>query len=253
MSRSVDPWIQVYNDRGSLGAAAAADIAAELRGVLAAQGSARMIFAAAPSQQEMLEALIQAPNIDWSKVTVFHMDEYLGLPAAAPQRFGSWLQSTIFDHLPFGAVHLIDAADQAEAESAVRRYAGLLGAAPIDLVCLGIGVNGHIAFNDPLVADFTDPSAVKVVELDEICRQQQVDDECFGTLSQVPMRAVTLTVPTLIAAPRLFCVVPGAAKAIAVRATLYDRIGTHCPSTILRTHRGCTMYLDRQSAALLCA
>jgi glucosamine-6-phosphate deaminase len=252
VSDSADSWIQVHDDRSALGAAAAADIAAELRRLLASQGGVRMVFAAAPSQQETLTALIRAPDVDWSRVTAFHMDEYLGLPATAPERFGNWLQRTVFDLLPFGAVHLIGAGDQADADAAVRRYTDLLAAAPIDLVCLGIGVNGHIAFNDPPVADFTDPLTVKVVQLDDLCRQQQVDDDCFATLAQVPTRAVTLTVPALLAAPRLFCAVPAAAKAQAVRETVYGRLGTHCPSTILRTHPGCTMYLDQQSAALLC-
>lgn len=250
MSNSAESWIRVHDNRESLGAAAAADIARELRRLLASQDSVRMIFAAAPSQQETLTALIKAPDIEWPRVTAFHMDEYLGLPATAPERFGSWLQQNLFEHLSLGAVHLIGAGDQTDA--AVLRYTDLLAEAPIDVVCLGIGVNGHIAFNDPPVADFADPVSVKVVELDEICRQQQVDDDCFATLSQVPTRAVTLTVPALIAAPRLFCAVPASAKAAAVRETVFGRLGTHCPSTILRTHPGCTMYLDRQSAALLC-
>lgn len=253
MSNSAEAWIRVHDDRESLGAAAADDIAAELRRLLASQDGVRMIFAAAPSQHDTLTALIKAPDVDWSRVTAFHMDEYLGLPATAPERFGSWLQQNLFEHLPFGAVHLIGAGDEADADAAVRRYTDLLAEAPIDLVCLGIGVNGHIAFNDPPVADFADPVSVKVVELDDICRQQQVDDDCFPTLSEVPTRAVTLTVPALIAAPRLFCVVPAPAKAAAVWETVFGRLGPQCPSTILRTHPGCTMYLDRQSAALLCA
>lgn len=252
MSGNGDTWIRIHDDRESLGAAAAADIAAELRRLIAGQGSVRVVFAAAPSQREMLTALIRAPDVDWSRVTAFHMDEYLGLPATAPERFGSWLQRSLFDHLPFGAVHLIGAGDQTDPDAAVRRYEDLLASAPIDVVCLGIGVNGHIAFNDPPVADFADPHVVKAVQLDEVCRQQQVDDDCFATLSQVPTLAVTLTVPALLAAPRLFCVVPAAAKADAVRTTVFGRLGTHCPSTVLRTHPGCTMYLDRQSAALLC-
>lgn len=253
MSSAEDSWVRIHPDRASLGAAAAADIATELRRLLAAQARVRMVFAAAPSQQETLAALIQEPGIDWTRVTAFHMDEYLGLPAAAPERFGNWLQRMVFDHLPFGQVHLIGGGEQTHPDSAVRRYTDLLAAAPIDVVCLGIGVNGHIAFNDPPVADFADPFTVKVVELDDVCRQQQVDDDCFATLSQVPTRAVTLTVPALIAAPRLFCVVPATVKAQAVRETVYGQLGTHCPSTILRTHPGCTMYLDQQSAALLCA
>ena len=244
---SVESWLRIYPDRQTAGRAAARDVAVELRRTLDVRGSARMIFAAAPSQSEMLDALITEPDIDWSRVTAFHMDEYLGLGADAPERFGNWLRRSFFDRVQLAAVHILDPSE--DPEGAVRRYTALLAEAPIDIVCLGIGVNGHLAFNDPPVADFADPEAVKVVALDDVCRQQQVDDGCFASLAEVPTSAITLTIPTLLSTDRLYCVAPGSAKANAARATVQGPIGTECPSTILRTHPGCTLYLDFESAA----
>lgn len=244
-----EPIVRVFPDRASLGYAAAADIAAQLRERLSYQNSVRMVFAAAPSQQETLDALVAEVGIDWTRVTAFQMDDYIGLPQEAPQRFGQWLRQAIFDRVPFKEVHLMRT--DGDPGRRAREYADLLAAEPIDLVCLGIGVNGHIAFNDPPVADFADPEAVKVVELDDTCRQQQVDDGCFHTFDDVPPRALTLTVPRLLEADHLFCVVPGQAKAEAVRRTLNDPIGEACPATALRTHPSCVLYLDQDSAGAL--
>jgi glucosamine-6-phosphate deaminase len=243
------PRVRVFDDRAAVGRAAAADVAASLRDRLAHQPRVRMVFAAAPSQQEVLDALVDEAHLDWGRVTAFHMDEYLDLPAQAPQRFARWLRTAFFDRVPLGAVHLIEPGP--DAERTAQEYAAALAAAPIDLVCLGIGVNGHLAFNDPPVADLTDPADVKVVQLDEVCRQQQVDDDCFATLAEVPHRAITLTVPRLLAARQLFCVVPGQRKSDAVRRALTDPVGADCPATALRTHPDCTLYLDRESAAHL--
>jgi len=237
--------VQSFPTRVEMGAVAARDVAAALVERLGRQAEVRMVFAAAPSQSSMLAALREAPGIDWSRVTAFHMDEYIGLPAAAPERFASWLDAHVFDRLPFKAVHRIVPEPDAEAE--IARYAALLAEAPIDFICLGIGVNGHIAFNDPPVADFEDPLDVKIVELDDVCRQQQVDDECFARFEDVPERAVTLTIPRLLRAEKLFCVVPGAAKRAAVEATLRGPISTACPASILRRHPDCTLYLDAES------
>lgn len=230
--------------RAEMGARAAADVAAELRARLARQDDVRMVFAAAPSQSEMLAVLRTAPDIAWDRVTAFHMDEYIGLDASAPQRFGLWLRRELFDHLPFAAVHLLS--PEPDAEQAARDYAALLAEAPIDLVCLGIGSNGHLAFNDP-PADLYDPADVRVVTLDDACRQQQVDDACFDRFDAVPQRALTLTVPRLLRADRLFCVVPGAIKREAVTRTLRGEIHGDCPATALRLHRDCTLYLDPES------
>jgi glucosamine-6-phosphate deaminase len=236
--------VQVFPDRETLGRTAADEIAGELRSRLARQDGVRMIFAAAPSQQETLEWLRVAEGIDWHRVTAFHMDEYLGLPPRAPQRFAEWLKIALFDHVPLAKVHLLEP----DREGAVRQYAEELAAAPIDLVVLGFGVNGHLAFNDPPDADLDDPSPVRVVELAEASRRQQVDDGLFDRLGDVPTEAVTLTVPRLLDAGRLFCVVPGAAKAAAVGAALNDPIGPACPATALRRHADCTLYLDKESS-----
>jgi glucosamine-6-phosphate deaminase len=237
--------VQLHPSRAAMGQAAASVVAAKLRRLLQDGGSARMIFAAAPSQAEMLDALVAEPGIDWGRVTAFHMDEYIGLAPDAPERFALWLRRHLFDRLPFGAVHLIDPGKSPAAAAA--EYARLLAAAPIDIVCLGIGVNGHLAFNDPPVADLTDPLDVKVVELDAVCRQQQVDDGCFRRLVDVPTHAITLTVPRLLRADRLVCVVPGAAKHEAVRRALHDPIGAACPATALRRHPAVTLFLDPES------
>lgn len=237
--------VQSFETREQMGAAAAADIADALRNALSRQALVRMVFAAAPSQAQMLAALCAAPGIDWTRIVASHMDEYIGLPAEAPERFAKWLDDNLFDRVPFAQVnHLVPDPDP---ETAASNYARLLREAPIDFVCLGIGVNGHIAFNDPPVADFADPLDVKVVELDDQCRQQQVDDECFKSFDDVPERAITLTVPRLMRARKLFCVVPGRLKRDAVRATLYGPLSTACPASILREHADCSLYLDAES------
>ena len=240
--------VRIFADRAALGRAAAADVAAAMQAALAERGRVRMAFAAAPSQEEFLAALVATPDLDWSRVSAFQLDDYVGLPAEAPQRFGQFLRTQLFDRMQPGQVHLIGAAaseDEATAES--QRYAALLDAAPLDIVCLGIGENGHLAFNDPPVADFRDPERVKVVELDEPCRRQQVNDGCFPSLQQVPTQAITLTIPTLLSGRRLTCVVPGPTKREAVRRTLSGPIETACPASVLRTHPACTLYLDAQS------
>jgi glucosamine-6-phosphate deaminase len=225
--------------------AAAGDIAAALRAALARQSNVRVIFAAAPSQADTLAALVATPGIDWGRVTAFHMDDYIGLPPGAPERFASWLDQHLFDKLPFGEVHRI--VPEPDAEHTAQEYAQMLRATAIDVVCLGIGVNGHIAFNDPPVADFNDPLDVKIVDLDDVCRQQQVDDKCFPTFDDVPRQAITLTIPMLLRGRELFCVVPGRAKRNAVREALNGPITTSCPASILRTHPNCTLYLDPES------
>ncbi len=237
--------VSIHRTNVAMGQSAAADIAAELRKRLADQEQVRMIFAAAPSQDTMLEALSYAPEIDWSRVTVFHMDEYVGLDPAAPQAFGKYLRDRLFDRVRPGRIELINGNADPVLESA--RY-GRLIAEPIDIVCLGIGENGHIAFNDPDVADFDDPVLAKVVELDQRSRQQQVNDGCFEAFDDVPERAITLTIPALTGGAKLFCVVPGASKAEAVRTVLEGPVSTACPATVLRNHPACRLYLDAESA-----
>jgi glucosamine-6-phosphate deaminase len=239
--------VQVFPTRRELGDAAGRDVAAAIRAAIDENGHARVVFAAAPSQSETLEVLAAQPGIAWDRVDAFHMDEYVGLPEDAPERFALWLRRHLFDRLPFRSVNLIDPGQDPAMEAA--RYSALLTAAPIDVIVLGIGVNGHIAFNDPPVADFDDPEMVKPVDLDEDCRQQQVDDECFDRIEDVPASALTLTIPALMSGRRLFCVVPGALKAEAVRATLEEPESTQWPSTILRRHPHAELYLDAESAS----
>lgn len=236
---------EVFATRRELGIAAAKAAADFLQRALSEQETVRTIFAAAPSQNEMLAALVETTRIDWNRVEAFHMDEYHELDSGAPQRFGRFLKERLFDRLPFRSVYLIDT----DTTEPVIQYEKLLKTAPIDLVCLGIGENGHLAFNDPPVADFADPVWVKIVELDHACRQQQVNDGCFASLNDVPRRAITLTIPALISGRRLICTVPGPAKRQAVFKTLHDPISTACPATILRNHLACTLFLDKDSAA----
>jgi glucosamine-6-phosphate deaminase len=173
------------------------------------------------------------------------MVEYVGLYRGAPQSFGRFLGEALFDKVRPGEVHVINGTKPAAEEC--TRYAELLRVAPIDIVCLGIGENGHIAFNDPPVADFNDPRDVKAIELDEICRRQQLDDQGFAGMDEVPLSAITLTIPRLLRADRLFCIVPGAHKREAVRGALLGPVSTVCPASILRRHPDCILFLDREA------
>ena len=207
--------VKVYQTREEMGRAAAEEAAAAIRAAIAAKGEIILIFAAAPSQNEVLAHLIADKSIDFTKINAFHMDEYIGLPADAPQGFGNFLRERLFDRVPFKTVNTIDST-AADPEAECRRYAALLQAHPCDIVCMGIGENGHIAFNYRLVGYFGDMAAVKVVALDETCRQQQVNDGCFARLDDVPTHALTLTIPTLTAPEAVFCIVPAKTKANAV-------------------------------------
>jgi glucosamine-6-phosphate deaminase len=237
--------VRIYRDRAAMGAAAAGEVAAAMRAALARQPALRMVFAAAPSQNELLDALAMTPDLDWSRVTAFQLDEYLGLRPDAPQSFGRYLRDRLFDRVRPGSVQLIDG--EADPGLEARRYADLLAAAPLDVVCLGIGENGHLAFNDP-PADFNDPDLVKSVFLDAASRQQQVNDGCFPALDAVPAQALTVTIPLIMSGKRLICVVPGAAKAEAVHRALHHAVSPACPASILRQHPDCTLYLDADSA-----
>jgi glucosamine-6-phosphate deaminase len=242
--------VEIHADRGRLGTAAARAVAKRMRDVIAQEGSAAVVFAAAPSQNEFLAALASQEGIDWDRVIAFHMDEYLGLPADAPQSFGYFLRERLFDPVKPGTVHLLNG-QPPDPEEECRRYAALLEAHPVHIVCAGIGENGHLAFNDPPVADFADSLKVKVVELDEACRLQQVHDGCFPDLEGVPTHALTMTIPALMAARWIYTMVPGPTKAQAIKEALTGPIGTHCPATALREHPNAVLYVDRDSTALL--
>lgn len=231
--------------RDEMGQIAARDIADCILELLKTRDELNMIFAAAPSQNEVLQYLVENPKIPWNKINAFHMDEYIGLAQDAPQGFANFLRRAIFDRVAFKSVNILDSSAAPEAE--VIRYSSLLMNMPTDIVCLGIGENGHIAFNDPHVADFHDPVLVKVVELDEVCRMQQVHDGCFQTLADVPRTALTLTIPALARAKYHFCVVPASTKAWAVAQTIHGEIGAHCPASILRTLDHAALYCDRDS------
>ncbi len=239
---------QIYATRAEMGQRAAQDIAACMRELLLQKDEINMIFAAAPSQNEVLAALAADKSIEWSRVNAFHMDEYIGLAADAPQGFGNFLRRAIFDKVPFKSVNLIDCTALPDTEKA--RYSALLEKYPVDIVVLGIGENGHIAFNDP-PAPFDDEELVKIVQLDEVCRMQQVHDGCFATIDNVPRTALTLTVPALARAAHHFCVVPAATKAWAVERTMRGPIGAECPATVLRTLPHATLYCDTDSGANL--
>ena len=242
--------VNAYETRAEMGTSAAADIKAKILALLKTKETINMIFAAAPSQNEVLASLALDREIPWNRVNAFHMDEYIGLSADAPQGFGNFLKEHIFGLAPFKSVNYIDISAK-DPDKECERYAALLAEYPTDIVVMGIGENGHIAFNDPPVADFNDTKAVKPVLLDEICRNQQVNDGCFATIDDVPKYAITLTVPTLFAGDHLFCIVPAKTKANAVKATICGEIGEACPATVLRRHASAVLYLDGDSSSLL--
>lgn len=242
--------VEIHGDRASMGAAAAYAVARRMRSLMAEKGRVVMVFASAPSQNEFLATLASLEGLNWGKVIAFHMDEYVGLSEEAPQRFRNYLRQHLFDIVCPGQIHLIDGS-ASHLEEECRRYAGLLETYPVDIVCAGIGENGHLAFNDPGVADFEDRERVRVVELDERSRWQQVHDGCFSDIGEVPRKAITLTIPALMAAPCLYCIVPGSSKAQAVKLTIKAPVDTECPATILRRHPCATLFLDKDSASLL--
>jgi len=242
--------VQILKNRQEMGAVAARETAEMMKKFLSAKPEISMIFAAAPSQNEFLAGLINIPHLEWNRVIAFHMDEYLGIPEDAPQRFGTFLKKAIFDRVPFKEIHYLNGSTTSP-EQELLRYSSLLKQHPVDITCMGIGENGHLAFNDPPMADFQDPLRVKIVELDDICRQQQVNDGCFPNFEAVPTHAMTLTIPALLQAKWISCVVPAKSKARAVKATLTDKIGTDCPASVLRTHDAANLYLDSDSASKL--
>jgi glucosamine-6-phosphate deaminase len=241
--------VQIFDTNEQMGAAGAAIVAEKVREILKTQPCVNIIFAAAPSQDAFLAALINE-DVEWNKINAFHMDEYIGLADNSQQSFGMFLKERLFTKVPFLTINYLNgnAADKAEE---CLRYKQLIEAYPIDIVCMGIGENGHIAFNDPPVADFKDPKAVKMVELDDMCRQQQVNDGCFTSLAEVPGSALTLTIPALMSAKYIYCFVPGTRKAEAVKNTLQQDIIEEYPSTILRQHPHAILFLDKESSVLI--
>jgi glucosamine-6-phosphate deaminase len=241
--------VEVYQDAQQMGAAAAALAAGLLRQAVQHRGRARVIVGTGPSQQELITRLVAAPDLDWSAIEVFHMDEYVGLPASHPASFRGWLRRYITERVPVRAAHYLDG-QAPDLEAECRRYAALL-TEPADITFLGFGENGHIAFNDPHVALFHDPLRVKCVTIDERCRAQQVGEGHFPSLAAVPPQALTLTCPALMNCRTAFAFVPDRRKAEAVRGALEGPLTERCPASLTLTHPDAHIFLDAPSASLL--
>jgi glucosamine-6-phosphate deaminase len=241
--------VKIFPGKDQMGKAAAETVAEKLNAAIAEKGFANLILATGASQFQFLEHL-QKQAIDWKKITVFHLDEYKGMPVTHPASFRKYLKERILDNVQPKEVHYLNG-DAPNAEAEALRYENLLKEHPVDVACIGIGENGHIAFNDPPVADFKDPKRVKVVELDEGCRRQQLGEGWFPTLGDVPTHALSLTIPAIMACEYISCVVPDERKADAVYNTLNAEVSTTCPATILRTHPNCVLYLDTGAASKL--
>lgn len=240
--------LQIYaaDSREEMGRISGQDVASLIKIFLQEKEELNVMFAAAPSQNEVLAELLSDTEIDWSRINAFHMDEYIGLPQNSPQKFGNFLREHIFEKVPFGQIFYIDSNSDPEEEC--QRYERILRSHPIDICILGVGENGHLAFNDPDMADFSDNRLVKQVELDEKCRQQQVNDGCFSSISQVPKTALTVTIPGLTRAKAMFCVVPTKNKAEAIKNMLTGEVEELCPASILRKKAGAKLYLDPDAA-----
>ena len=242
--------VKVFSNRREMGKAAGRAVAAKMKEILKVKKALSVVFASAPSQNEFLEELSRSSDIDWSDVTAFHLDEYIGLPTDASESFGHFLRVKLFEKVRPGNVYYLNGM-AGDLEIECKRYAGLLKEHPLDIACIGIGENGHLAFNDPPFADFQDPLLVKVVDLDLVSREQQVRDGCFKTLQEVPKKAITLTIPAILSAKFIYCMVPGPTKAEAVKRALEGPISTSCPASILRKHKNAILFLDSDSAKLV--
>ncbi len=242
--------VLVCDDVPTMARAAADHAATTLRAAVQERGVAHVMFATGNSQLAFIETLVAATeDVPWADTIVFHMDEYVGVGPAHPAGFQNWIRERIVEPAHPRAAYYVDG--QGDAAAACARYTGLLTRHPLDLCCLGIGENGHLAFNDPGVADFNDPLDVKVVELDTACRAQQVNEGHFPDLSAVPSHAITVTIPALLRASQVMAVVPEARKAAPVRAALTGPVSADCPASILRSLRHATIYLEPESARLL--
>ncbi|MEY2409046.1 MAG: glucosamine-6-phosphate deaminase [Verrucomicrobiota bacterium] len=242
--------VRVYPSQEQLARDAALAARNQLQEAIAKNGVATIILAAAPSQTQTLASLVALEGIDWSKVVMFHMDEYLGIDAEHPASFRRFLREHVQEKIRARSFHCLDGASS-EPLDECERYSQLLAAQPIDLCLLGIGENGHLAFNDPPVADFADRHRVKLVKLEDACRRQQVGEGHFPSIDAVPQYAFTLTIPALCAARRMLCVVPERRKAASVRDALRGPFSKNCPASVLRRQPHCTLYLDADSAALI--
>lgn len=239
--------IAVYDEPKAMGKAAAAFVEQKLNEAIAKNGAANLILATGASQFTFLEAFKERA-IDWQKITVFHLDEYKGISDQHPASFRKYLKERILNEVAPKKIYFLNG-DAENLEEEMEQYSEALRTHPIDVACIGIGENGHIAFNDPPVADFEDPKLVKLVTLDDACRNQQLGEGWFPTFDDVPKQALTQTIPAIMRCKAISCVVPDARKAQAVYDTLYTEIATTCPATILRTHPETMLFLDAASAA----
>lgn len=242
--------VKIFADRATLAQYAANEVHAFLRQAISSQGAAAAILATGNSQIDFLQRLVAMPGIDWKKVTLFHMDEYLGISADHKASFRKYLRERVETLVKPGAFHYING-DASLPLDEVERYSGLLNAQPIDLCCMGVGENGHIAFNDPPVANFRDKHTLKIVQLDDACKMQQVREGHFPSIEAVNPYAYTLTIPALFKARKVICIAPEKRKANAVKAALRGEITTACPASALRTQSHAVMLLDTDSASLL--
>lgn len=242
--------VEVYHSDTDLGQAAANFTVKALEKILAEQEQANFLSGTGASQFKYYEALVKSEGVDWSKVTCFHLDEYLDMTMEHPASFRKFMQERFWDIVQPKAYHMLGG-DAEDIGTEVARYEQLLRDHPIDLAVIGVGENGHIAFNDPPVADFNDPQLVKVVELEKACRKQQMGEGWFPTLENVPTKALSLTIPAMMGAKVLGVVVPDARKANAIHNALYGPVGTACPASVLRTHKKATLFLDGPSASKL--
>ena len=241
--------LRVFNDKVSLGRAAAEQAATAIRNAISARGQARIIAATAASQLEFLDALTKSPGIDWNKVEAFHLDEYIGLPVTHPGSFRKMLMEQLVNKTGIKKYHLL-AGDAPDPAAVAREVGKQLASAPIDIAFLGIGENGHIAFNDP-PADFETEAPYIILNLDEACRQQQVGEAWFADISKVPTRALSMSARQILKAREILAVVPDQRKAKAIKACFEGEISPMAPASILRRHANATVYLDKNSASLL--
>ena len=241
--------VKVYKKTDEMGQSAAIFVADRLNEVIYKKGSANLILATGASQFSFLK-YFQKQDLDWEKITVFHLDEYKNLPETHPASFRKYLKERILEIVKPGEVHYLKG-DASDIDSEIKRYEDLLKSHPVDVACIGIGENGHIAFNDPPVADFNDPHLVKVVELDDDCRRQQLGEGWFPTFDDVPTHALSLTITAIMNCKTISCVVPDERKAKAVYNTLNQEISTACPATILRNHPDTVLFLDKASASMI--
>ncbi|GGW39474.1 glucosamine-6-phosphate deaminase [Arenibacter certesii] len=241
--------ISIYDNHEDMGLAAADFVEGRLNEAIAQKGNAHLILATGASQFTFLKAL-KRKEVDWQKITVFHLDEYKGIADTHPASFRKYLKERILDAVNPKKVYFLNG-DAQDIEQEIQHYTAALKNHPIDIACIGIGENGHIAFNDPPVADFNDPEWVKLVTLDEACKNQQIGEGWFPTMDDVPKQALTLTIPAILNSKFISCVVPDQRKAKAVHNTFYKPISTECPASILRKHPNTRMFLDNGSASKL--